>query len=226
MNKSVCLLSGGMDSAVSAAIAKSEGYEIFALHANYGQRTHQRESKAAKDIADYLDACDFKVVDMNFLREIGYSALTSVNIDVPQGVLSEDVPPTYVPFRNTILLSLATAYAETLCADAIFIGSHREDFGGYPDNRPEYIEAMQKVIELGTRPQTHIKLRAPLLAMDKRDIIKKGFDLEVPFDMTWSCYKNNDKACGLCESCLRRLRAFKKAGYDDPIEYENIPGNL
>ena len=215
--KAVCLISGGMDSAVAAAIAKKEGYEIYALSFNYGQR-NRKELHAAKEIAKWLGA-KHKIIEAN-LRQIGGSALTD-DIEVPEH--GEGIPITYVPARNTIFLSFALAYAEVIDADAIFIGVNAVDYSGYPDCRPEYIEAFQKMANLATKRGVEgrpIKIVAPLLYMSKAEIVKKGMELGVPFEKTWSCYREGEKACGRCDSCRLRLKAFKEAGYEDPLEYE------
>lgn len=215
--KAVCLLSGGMDSAVTSAIAKDEGYEIHALTFNYGQR-NKKEIEAAKEIAKWLNA-KHKILEVN-LRQIGGSALTD-NIEVPEH--GEGIPPTYVPARNTIFLSFALAYAEVIDADAIFIGVNAIDYSGYPDCRPEYIKAFQNLANLATKRSVEgrpIKIITPLLYLSKAEIVRKGYELNVPFEKTWSCYREGGKACGRCDSCRLRLKAFKEAGLEDPLEYE------
>jgi len=217
MAKAVCLISGGMDSAVAAAIAKSEGHKIYAITFNYGQR-NKKEMEAAKEIAKWLNA-HHKILDVN-LRQIGGSALTD-EIEVPEE--AEGIPPTYVPARNTIFLSFALAYAEVIDADYIFIGVNAVDYSGYPDCRPEYLEAFQKVADLALKRSVEgkpIKIKAPLLYLSKAEIVKKGHELGVPFEKTWSCYREGEKACGRCPSCKLRLKAFEEAGVRDPIEYE------
>ncbi len=217
MAKAVCLISGGMDSAVAAAIAKREGYEIYAITFNYGQR-NKKEMEAAREIAKWLNA-HHKILEVN-LRQIGGSALTD-EIEVPEE--AEGIPPTYVPARNTIFLSFALAYAEVIDADYIFIGVNAVDYSGYPDCRPEYLEAFQKMADLALKRSVEgrpIKIKAPLLYLSKAEIVKKGYELGVPFEKTWSCYREGDKACGRCPSCKLRLKAFKEAGLRDPIEYE------
>ncbi len=216
--KAVCLVSGGMDSAVAAAIAKNEGYECYPLSFNYGQR-NRKEIEAAKNIAEWLGG-KHKIIEIN-LRQIGGSALTD-DIEVPEK--GEGIPVTYVPARNTIFLSLALAYAEVIDADAIFIGVNAVDYSGYPDCRPEYIEAFQRMADLATKRGVEgrpIKIKAPLLYLSKAEIVKKGYELGVPFEKTWSCYREGEKACGKCDSCRLRLKAFKEAGLEDPIEYES-----
>ncbi len=215
--KAVCLISGGMDSAVAAAIAKRKGYDIYTLSINYGQR-NRKELEAAMKIAKWLGG-EHKIIEAN-LRQIGGSALTD-DIEVPES--GEGIPVTYVPARNTIFLSFALAYAEVIDADAIFIGVNAVDYSGYPDCRPEYIKAFQHMANLATKRGVEgrpIKIEAPLLYMSKAEIVKKGMELGVPFEKTWSCYREGEKACGRCDSCRLRLKAFKEAGYEDPLEYE------
>ncbi|KAA0002485.1 MAG: 7-cyano-7-deazaguanine synthase QueC [Thermoplasmata archaeon] len=217
--KAVCLISGGMDSCVAAFVAKKEGYTIYALTFDYGQR-NRREIERAKEIAKALEAKEHLIISAN-LRAIGGSALTD-DIEVPEK--GEGIPPTYVPARNTIFLAYALAYAEARNADAIFIGANAIDYSGYPDCRKEYIEAMQKVADVGTKRGTEgkpIKIVAPLINLSKAEIVKKGIELGVPFEKTWSCYRGKEKACGRCDSCRLRLKGFKEAGIKDPIEYEN-----
>ena len=215
--KAVCLISGGMDSAVAAAIAKSEGYKIYAITFNYGQK-NKKEIEAAKEIAKWLGA-EHKILDVN-LRQIGGSALTD-NIEIPEE--AKGIPPTYVPARNTIFLSFALAYAEVIDADHVFIGVNAVDYSGYPDCRPEYIEAFQRMANLALKRSIEgrpIKIKAPLLYLSKAEIVKRGYKLRVPFEKTWSCYREGEKACGRCPSCKLRMKAFEEAGVRDPIEYE------
>ena len=218
MGKAICLISGGMDSAVAAAIAKHEGHEIYALSFNYHQR-NRREIESAKKIAEWLGAKEHKIIDVNF-RRIGGSALTD-DIEVPEE--AEGIPVTYVPARNTIFLSFALAYGEVVNADYIYIGVNAVDYSGYPDCRPEYIEAFQRMANLALKRSVEgnpIKIKAPLLYLSKAEIVKRGAMLHVPFEKTWSCYRDSDKACGRCPSCKLRLKAFEEAGLRDPIEYE------
>jgi len=217
MEKAVCLISGGMDSAVSAAIAKNEGYEIYAITFNYGQR-NKKEMESATEIAKWLNA-KHKILEVN-LRQIGGSALTD-NIEVPEETYG--IPITYVPARNTIFLSFALAYAEVIDADYIYIGVNAIDYSGYPDCRPEYLEAFQKMADLALKRSVEgrpIKIKAPLLYLSKAEIVKKGIELGVPFEKTWSCYREGEKHCGRCPSCKLRKKAFKEANVEDPTEYE------
>lgn len=221
------LVSGGMDSLVTAAIANVE-HKMFFLHLSYGQRTEERELKAFNDIAAFYKVSNRLIVDVGYLKEIGGSALTDKNIEVPTKkdtqseriTLQSEIPATYVPFRNAHLLSIATSWAEVIGAHEIFIGAVEEDSSGYPDCRTIFYEAFQRAINEGTKPETSIKIITPLIEMKKSDIVKKGVELNVPFHLTWSCYKSLDLACGECESCLLRLKGFHKAGTKDPLPYK------
>jgi 7-cyano-7-deazaguanine synthase len=225
--KAVVLLSGGMDSCVCAATARERhGVENVALlHASYGQRTESREVKAFRDIADFYGVKQRLVVRLEHFRAIGGSALTDPNIAVPENKLGAPgpngsaIPVTYVPFRNAHFLSVAVSWAETIGAGAIYIGAVAEDSSGYPDCRPEYYQAFQELIRVGTRPETEIEIVTPVIAMRKSEIIRQGSELGAPLHLTWSCYQNADQACGVCDSCLLRLRAFDEAGLSDPIPY-------
>jgi len=221
MMRAVCLLSGGMDSSTLAYVAKSRGYEILALHLNYGQRTERKERSCAKKIADLLNAEAFVEISLDYFTRFGSSSLTDKEIAVEE-YDSERVhmPNTYVPFRNANLLSIATSFAESRDADAIFIGVQSLDYSGYPDCRLQFIEAFQKVIDLGTKDTTKITLFAPFITMTKTDILREGLKLGVPYEHTWSCYRNETKACGTCGSCHFRKEAFLAAGRKDPIKYE------
>jgi len=230
MKKAVCLLSGGLDSTTTVFYAKNKGYEIYALTFSYGQR-HSKEVEQAEKVAKYLGVKEHKIININFLKELtkGVSALTDEKIEIPEERKIEDmeknIPVTYVPFRNTIFLSIATSYAESINANSIFIGANSLDYSGYPDCRPEYFKAMEEVIKLGTKigvtNEKEIKIEIPLLMKTKSEIIKLAKELNVPLGLTWSCYKGGKKACGKCDSCLLRLKGFKEAGIKDPIEYEN-----
>lgn len=221
MMKAVCLLSGGMDSSTLAYLAKSEGYAICALHLNYGQRTQTKELACAKKIASLLDAKEFVEVDVGYFSTFGASSLTDKEMAVETfDPTRAHVPNTYVPFRNANLLSIATSFAEAKGAEAIFIGVQSLDYSGYPDCRPQFIEAFQKVIDLGTKDTTQIMLKTPFIKMTKTDILRVGMKLGVPYEHTWSCYRNEGKACGTCGSCHFRKEAFAALGIRDPIEYE------
>ena len=219
--KAVCLISGGMDSSTLAYLAKSEGYDILALHLNYGQRTEKKERACAKKIAQLLGAKDFVEVDIGYFARFGASSLTDRTIAVEEfDPAKAHMPNTYVPFRNANLLSIATSYAEAGGADAIYIGVQSLDYSGYPDCRPQFIQAFQRVIDLGTKDTTKIKVKAPFIHMTKKEILKLGTRLGVPYEHTWSCYRNEKKACGTCGSCHFRRDAFAETGLKDPIEYE------
>lgn len=218
--KAICLLSGGMDSTTLAYVAKDQGYEIYALHVNYGQRTERRELQSAKTIAELLEAKEFIEVNLGYLSQFGDSSLTDRSIEVEEYNESRaGIPNTYVPFRNANLLSIATSFAESRKADAVFIGVQSLDYSGYPDCRPQFIEAFQKVVDTGTREDTHIRLLTPFISMTKRDILERGLSLGVPYQHTWSCYQREDMACGVCGSCHFRKEAFGAAGILDPIPY-------
>ena len=217
--KAVCIISGGMDSALSAKMAQVEGYEIIALHFNYGQRTEAKELECFRKIASAVEASESYEIDLPFFEQIGASALTDKRIDVPTGGIEEGVPVTYVPFRNGIFLSIAAAVAEKHGAEALFIGVVEEDSSGYPDCRETYIEQMQNAINLGTKEVTQLEIKMPLVALKKSQIVRKCLALHVPLKDTWSCYKSEEKACGVCDSCRLRLKGFKEAGFVDPIPY-------
>ena len=219
--KAVCLLSGGMDSSTLAYVAKSRGYEILALHLNYGQRTERKELISAKKIASLLNAEAFVEISLDYFARFGASSLTDEKIAVEAYAPERlHLPNTYVPFRNANLLSIATSYAEARGADAIFIGVQSLDYSGYPDCRPQFIEAFQRVIDLGTKDTTKITLFTPFITMTKTDILNEGLKLGVPYEYTWSCYRNEEKACGTCGSCHFRKEAFAAIGKRDPIDYE------
>jgi 7-cyano-7-deazaguanine synthase len=223
VNKAVVLMSGGMDSCVTAAIAH-QAYEIAALHASYGQRTEKRELQSFHALADHFGADQRLTVKLDHFRAIGGSSLTDSNIPIREADLTScDIPNTYVPFRNAHFLSIATSWAEVIGATKIFIGAVWEDSSGYPDCRPEYYEAFNRVIREGTRPITNITIETPLIYLSKRDIVRKGVELGAPFQLTWSCYRNSDTACGTCDSCALRLRAFQEGGIEDPIAYSHRP---
>lgn len=222
MKKAIILISGGMDSAVCAGIAKEEGYELFGLHINYGQRTEKRELKAFNDICDFYNAKDRLVVDISHLVAIGGSSLTDKNMAVSKANLeSKEIPSSYVPFRNANILAIATSWAEVISADAIYIGAMEEDSSGYPDCRKVFFSAFQETINTGTKPETQINIKTPIIDMSKKDIIVLGDKIKVPFNLTWSCYQNEEEACGECDSCALRLRGFKNANLIDPIKYIN-----
>jgi len=219
MNKAVCIISGGMDSALGAKIAQNEGYEIIALHFNYGQRTEKKELESFRKIAKSLNCIEQYEIDLDFFKQIGASALTDSSLEVPTTGVEDGVPITYVPFRNGIFLSIATAIAEKHGAKALFIGVVEEDSSGYPDCRESYIESMEQSINLGTKEKTILEIKMPLVHLQKSEIVKKSVELGVPLKDTWSCYQNEERACGVCDSCRLRLNGFELAGVEDPIEY-------
>ncbi len=218
--KAICILSGGMDSTLASYMAKNDGYEIIAVHFNYGQRTQVRELKAFRDICEDLKILEKYEVDIPFFTQIGASALTDKNIDVPTGGIETGVPITYVPFRNGIFLSIAAAIAEKEEATAMYIGVVQEDSSGYPDCTDEFIANMKKAINQGTREDTHIDIITPLVHLSKAQIVLEAIKLNVPLEHTWSCYKEENKACGICDSCRLRLNGFKIANQIDPIPYK------
>lgn len=220
----VVLVSGGMDSCVTAAIAK-QNYELAFLHLNYGQRTEKRELKAFYDISEYYGVTKKLVVSIEHLKLIGDSSLTDENIPIATYTQKNkdrsSIPSSYVPFRNANILAIAVSWAEVIGANKIFIGAVEEDSSGYPDCREEFYKAFNKVIELGTKPNTNITIETPIIHKSKAEIVKIGVQLNAPFHLSWSCYKNEEKACGVCDSCILRLRGFEQAGFKDPIPYQN-----
>jgi 7-cyano-7-deazaguanine synthase len=219
----VVCLSGGMDSCVTAAIAAQE-HRLATLHARYGQRTEAKEQACFEALSDHFEAERRLIVEFPHLQAIGGSSLTDRRLAVREGEPEPDrIPTSYVPFRNAHLLSAATAWGEVLQASAIYSGAVWEDSSGYPDCRPEFYAAFQQVIDRGTRPETHLRIVTPVIGMKKDEIVRRGAALGAPFDKTWSCYQADDAACGRCESCLLRLRAFAAAGVRDPIPYQAAP---
>ncbi|MEW6654741.1 MAG: 7-cyano-7-deazaguanine synthase QueC, partial [Bacteroidota bacterium] len=215
----VVALSGGMDSCVTAAIA-NQNYSLALIHINYGQRTQERELKSFNDIADFYKAEKQLVIDLAHFAKIGGSSLTDKSIEVAKADLSNlEIPSSYVPFRNANILSACTSWAEVINANAIFIGAVYEDASGYPDCRPEFFSAYEKMIDLGTKTQTKIKIETPIIHFSKAEIVKKGFELGAPLHLTWSCYQSEDEACGVCDSCAFRLRGFQQSGVEDQIPY-------
>ncbi len=222
----VVALSGGMDSCVTAAIANRR-YELALLHVNYGQRTQERELKAFNEIADYYNVSKRLVIDLSHFAEIGGSSLTDKGIEVsPADLKNKNIPTSYVPFRNANILSSAVSWAETLKATQVFIGAVYEDSSGYPDCRPDFFRAFQSVVELGTKPETSITIQTPIIHLSKAEIIRKGLELNAPLHLSWSCYRNEELACGVCDSCALRLKAFQQLGIEDPIPYETRPNYL
>lgn len=216
----VCLVSGGMDSCVTAALAHHDVPQLAFLHISYGQRTEARERQAFEQLAEYYGVKERLVVSLAHLAQIGGSSLTDPEISLaPANLQSHSIPASYVPFRNAHLLSVATSWAEVIGGRYIYIGAVAEDSSGYPDCRPEFYEAFQLSVDLGTKPSTNIKIRTPVIALKKSEIVRLGQELKAPLELTWSCYARSDRACGKCDSCALRLRAFRQAGVTDPIPY-------
>ena len=216
----ICLVSGGMDSCVTAAIAREENDELAFLHVSYGQRTEQRERESFEALADHYDVQLRLVVSLEQLARIGGSSLTDLSMPVTAANISaQGIPSSYVPFRNAHLMAAAVSWGEVIGARSIYIGAVAEDSSGYPDCRPEFYEAFQQVIDVGTRPETRIEVRTPVIHMRKSEIVRKGLELGAPLQLTWSCYQASERACGNCDSCALRLRAFREAGAVDPIPY-------
>jgi 7-cyano-7-deazaguanine synthase len=216
----VCLVSGGMDSCVTAAIALQENSEVAFLHVSYGQRTEARERRAFEDLADSFKIKKRLAVSIESLKAIGGSSLTDERIRVARADLSSpEIPTSYVPFRNAHMLAIASSWAETIGAQRIYIGAVAEDSSGYPDCRPEFYQAFQSAIDAGTKPETSIQIVTPVIHLSKADIVRRGLEMDAPLELTWSCYGAEDRACGQCDSCALRLRAFQQAGVTDPIAY-------
>jgi 7-cyano-7-deazaguanine synthase len=210
-----------MDSATLAYLASEQGFLVYCLHFNYGQRTERKERASAVKIAELLGALEFSEIDLSYLTRFGGSSLTDHTL--PVDTFQEDrkdIPNTYVPFRNANLLSIATSYAEARGAKAVFIGVQSQDYSGYPDCRPQFIDAFQRLVDVGTRDETSIRIMAPFLTMTKKDILTIGSRLKVPYEHTWSCYQNEEKACGVCGACHFRRAAFESLGLCDPIPYQ------
>jgi 7-cyano-7-deazaguanine synthase len=230
--KAVVLLSGGMDSCVCTAMARERHgpQNLALLHASYGQRTEARELQAFRAIADHYQVPARLHARLEHFRGIGGSALTDESIPVPENELAapgrggSSIPVTYVPFRNAHFLSVAVSWAEAIGAGAIYIGAVAEDSSGYPDCRPEYYRVFQELIRVGTRPETQIEIVTPVIGMRKSEIIRTGMQLHAPLHLTWSCYQGEELACGTCDSCLLRLRAFAETGAADPVPYRTVAG--
>jgi len=222
----VIAVSGGLDSCVTAAIAEQD-YEIAFAHFNYEQKTEKRELKAFNEIADFYNVDKKLIIDYSHLSKIGGSSLTDENIDISHADLtSKEIPTSYVPFRNANILSACVSWAEVLKAKSIFVGAVFEDSSGYPDCRPSFFKAFEKMTDLGTKPETSIKIVTPIIHLSKAEIIKKGLKLKAPIHLTWSCYQSEDIACGICDSCAFRLKGFQQAGIEDPITYKFKPDYL
>ncbi|MCO7175061.1 7-cyano-7-deazaguanine synthase QueC [Sporolactobacillus kofuensis] len=222
MKKAVVVLSGGLDSTTCMSVAQNEGYTLYPITFRYGQR-HQREVEQAKKIADFYSVHEHRIVDLDFFRQLGGSALTDASIEVPDQGEDQGIPVTYVPARNMIFLSLATAYAEVIDAEAIFTGVSSVDYSGYPDCRPEFIQSMNQTINLATKTGVsthHLKIKTPLMQLTKGETVRLGNTLGAPYQLTTSCYNGDTEACGTCDSCRLRIKGFKDAGAVDPIPYK------
>jgi 7-cyano-7-deazaguanine synthase len=221
--KAIVLMSGGMDSCVTAALAAQE-YQVAALHVSYGQLTEARERRAFQEIADFYGIRERLILEQPFLARIGGSALTDPRIPLrPADLNAADIPASYVPFRNAHFLSAAVSWGEVIGAQKIYIGAVEPDSSGYPDCRPEYYRIFNQLIRAGTRPETHLEIATPLIHLRKQEIVRKGIELGAPFHLSWSCYRSSEKACGTCDSCALRLRAFEQAGVEDVIPYRLRP---
>ncbi|QKF60048.1 7-cyano-7-deazaguanine synthase QueC [Aliarcobacter lanthieri] len=220
--KAIVILSGGMDSTLSSYIAKKDGYELIAVHFNYGQRTQNKELTAFREICKALRVVNKYEIDIPFFTQIGANALTDLSIDVPTGGLEAGVPITYVPFRNGIFLAITAAIAEKENATAMYIGVVQEDSSGYPDCTDSFINSISKAINEGTKEDTNIEIITPLVHLSKSQIVQKAVELNVPLELTWSCYKEEDEACGVCDSCRLRLNGFLEANKKDPIKYKDL----
>jgi 7-cyano-7-deazaguanine synthase len=216
----ICLVSGGMDSCVTAAVAREENDELAFLHVSYGQLTERRERRAFEELADHYGVARRLAASIEYLARIGGSSLTDRGVPVSEANLdSREIPTSYVPFRNAHFLSIAASWAEVIGARRVYIGAVAEDSSGYPDCRPEFYAAFQRAVEAGTRPETRVELRTPVIGLRKSEIVRRGAELGAPLHLTWSCYQSETLACGRCDSCALRLRAFREAGLADPVPY-------
>ncbi len=218
--KGIVLVSGGIDSLVTAAIADKECDELYFLHLNYGQKTETREMRAFRQLTKHYQPKDVLVVDVSYLKQIGGSSLVDDNLEIKDFDDSEGVPNSYVPFRNGHLVTIATSWAEVLGAERIYIGAVEEDSSGYPDCRESFYIALEKAINAGTKDETNIEICTPIIHKRKSETIKIGMELGAPLELSWSCYRNNEVACGKCDSCVLRINSFKEAKIKDPIDYE------
>lgn len=224
MKRAIVLLSGGMDSAVCLAKTIEMGYTVSALHVNYGQRTEKKELTSFDNLCNHYGIESRLIVDISYLAAIGGSSLTDRRIEVTKANLTnKEIPNSYVPFRNANILAIATSWAEVIKAETIVIGAVDEDSSGYPDTRKDFFEAFENTIRTGTKHEFDIKILTPIIDLQKWEIAQEGQRLSVPFELTWSCYQSEEKACGECDSCGLRLRGFAKAGFADPIEYNARP---
>ncbi len=223
MDKAIVLASGGLDSCVTIACAINSGYEVSLLHINYGQRTQKREDKAFYDIAEYYNIKNKMTVDIDYLKKIGGSSLTDMTMQVEEDTIPSfngNLPSTYVPFRNANMISIAVSWAEVIGAKKIYIGAVEEDSSGYPDCREIFYEKFNDLLSVALAPKNNVQIITPVIHLTKKNIVKKGIELNAPLHLTWSCYQSEDKACGVCESCKLRLKGFELAGIKDPIPYK------
>lgn len=223
MDKAIVLASGGLDSCVTVACAINDGYEVSLLHINYGQRTQKREDKAFDDIATYYGIKNKMTVDIDYLKRIGGSSLIDMSMKVEEDTIptsNGSLPSTYVPFRNANMISIAVSWAEVIGAKKIYVGAVEEDSSGYPDCREIFYEKFNELLSVALADESDIQIVTPVIHLSKKDIVKKGIELKAPLHLTWSCYQNEDEACGVCESCKLRLNGFAQAGINDPIKYK------
>lgn len=223
MDKAIVLASGGLDSCVTIACAVNDGYDVSLLHINYGQRTEKREDKAFDDIAEYYNIKNKMTVNIDYLKRIGGSSLTDMSMKVEEDTnpsSTGSVPSTYVPFRNANMISIAVSWAEVIGAKKIYVGAVEEDSSGYPDCREIFYEKFNDLLSVALSDESDIQIVTPVIHLSKKDIVKKGIELKAPLHLTWSCYQNEDEACGVCESCKLRLNGFAQAGVKDPIKYQ------
>ncbi|MBW6515974.1 MAG: 7-cyano-7-deazaguanine synthase QueC [Candidatus Cloacimonetes bacterium] len=218
-NKGIVLVSGGMDSLVTAAVAVKECSETYFLHVSYGQRTEKRELESFHKIRDHYNPVDYMICNIEYLKQIGNSSLIDRTMILDNQIRSGQIPNTYVPFRNAHLLAIAVSWADSIEADRVYIGAVEEDSSGYPDCREVFLTAFNEAVHLGTKKKTPIIIEAPLLHLTKKEIVLKGCKLNVPFQYSWSCYQDNELSCGICASCQLRLKAFHEANVKDPLPY-------
>jgi 7-cyano-7-deazaguanine synthase len=218
INKAIVLVSGGMDSLVTACIAARENEEVYFLHISYGQRTFEKELEAFTKICEYYEPNDSKVIEISYIKEFGGNSLTDIEQKIPEGIsLSVELPNTYVPFRNGNMIAIACGWAEVIDANRIYIGAVEVDGVSYPDCREAFFKAMEKALNLGTKDAFSVEIKTPLIRLTKAEIVRLGHELNVPFDISWSCYQSGEKACGVCDSCLVRNKAFADIGKDSFI---------
>ena len=220
MKKAVCIMSGGMDSTLCATLAKRDGYDIIALHFDYNQRTMNREKRAFNEICDFLDIKNRLILDVSFIAKIGANALTDRSLQIRKDGVLADIPNTYVPFRNGIFISIATAVAEKYDAQALYIGVVEEDSSGYPDCSKRFIKSINEAVNLGTSPKFNVEIKTPLVNLSKAEIVAKSVEVGSALSLTWSCYESEEYACGKCDSCRLRLKGFEMAGIKDEIKYQ------